>query len=71
MLIVLYRINDSNHEKTNLQPKQRSNSQGESFQHSYNVEIQKKSEGKEGKYMCSYYKGVGHNARSCEQRKCK
>lgn len=66
----MYRVNDSNHEKAILQPKQQSNNKDESFQHNYNAEVQKKGEGKEGKYTCSYCKGIGHNARSCEQKKC-
>ena len=39
---------------------------GESLQQ-HNINMEKK---REGKYMCSYCKGIGHNARSCEHKKC-
>ena len=57
---------DEQLEKTILHSRQ-GNKLGESSQHNTKMEIQKKSE---GKYTCSYCKGIGHNARSCRHKKC-
>ncbi len=45
------------------QIRQKSSELGESSQCNNNTKIQKESE---GKYSCSYCKGIGHNSRSCK-----
>ena len=58
---------DTQFERMNLFSRQNSSNElGESSQYNNNnLEVQKN----ESKYTCSYCKGVGHNARSCEHKK--